>query len=792
MLFEDFPVDVLAAIFDRTNSYLVLPLLKTGNHKLRSKIQHGGVQHLQLRNQYSWIPVDWPRCIKQLSGLKSLSLEQRRCFPSIIDTRNEVKQLPSSLETLELLFPNAEAVVFGPEDSVVDKDVLKFVANVEVLEDAASVYYRQIRNRSHVAFQNRDMDSEDLELEPDPEFEFEEESIYEETSIPLDIALPPSCKRLKSVENTTLDRIHHEVWDLNSTHPSLTCLKVGLRSSTFKLETRLLRLLPHVLTSLSIVNAEIEGDLSILGTLFPQLTHLCLGESSINPVDLDLLPSTLVSIDSRTVYGENGYVHRKKSTSPLHRLINSASVMVEDLNKIPSNISSHPGITCLELVHHKRFVPTGKEEVWLPSDLLPPNLTHLSLRAIDFLKNSPDGAYIEGPSSLTSMTIQDGERFDGHFYFLPRSLKSIVIGHNSSYLEHKPYKGNEDWTPCAEESAVLAQAKERLKDSYSHDLNVMRALGFEELKMENGRRQRIDWDTIPSEVTYICSLDGNNHFGLPLGLTELNLAYPIDSWNTMVLPPKMTKARLELCQFMTSDVWRLLPSSLTDLSIISSDFDNQWCDQSWKVLSYDNPSDSPLFKNKHLLSLQLPVPFKQSDVWDEKLETCLASPRPLCKYLPRQLRNLSLMTIRPHIGSDMKDLPQNLDRLEIFAAPDSRCDDGWMSYVPRGLTHLVVHELCINPSELVNLPPKLKILEACFGSGTTVEDLLQHVPHSVSVFKVPKDIEDYGPIDRLHVERIVPFWRIWELPLDWVTQTLQFGDKVGRTKQIANEDEESD
>ena len=462
-----------------------------------------------------------------------------------------------------------------------------------------------------------------------------------------------TSKRMKLVESS-------DEWSLATAFPSLVRLKLVqiLKTEDYShgetgLPSSVLSTLPASLTSLKLQGGiHFTGIFPPLGPLLPNLVDLHLGRLTFEI--LQNLPSTLC-----------------------HLTFESMS----DWSKVTPSVwpTDLVSLTCL----------------WKNKDEM-----ELRIQSLVCLPRHVEALNILVPDSLHHYNL-DGEHFFG----------DEDEDEEDEEDEDDEEDGEDDEKKANRaKKAILAQAKAVFDEWDSNIWSVMK----NSMVSNTMARMKSGEDNILSVEDYDIAFGKGLLYGLPVGLKSLDLAaLEIGYMSVYLLPPTLTYARMELTEFMITnmDFWQFLPPSLTELRIHSSlgDTSETREPEEWAVFSGD-PLESPLRNHPNLVSLEI---------------SGLTGIIPIASYLPRNLENLYLRVVDASFEEDWKNFPSTLQLLEIncpYSYESDYSGECWVSYLPRGLKHLhnlITYDDFLDKvllfSHLKDLPPTLETFTSAVG-----------------------------------------------------------------------------
>lgn len=713
MILEDFPVEILALILNGQFSWAAIELWKAGSRSLNRKLARG-ITNVDLIDTYRKSKSRWPHCLKEFVALQTLSIHRPRGplgDPAAL--RSELKKLSSSLKLLRL---RAEDLPFA------------FFPEVEQGEDA-----------------------EDSDESSEPS----------EDEHPL--------KRSKTTETADSERLHLEMWNLDTTFPQLERLELGLAdfsenaSYPGRVGFVIFSLLPRSLTFFEFPYEFVSGKLSDFSALPPGLKTFRVSSGGINGEQLHYLPKTLTDIGysldpeealcelvrdpqilpnlahfpSKLEPDESGYAAMStfmEEEVPWPLSMSELSLLDYDLEtlwtRLPRNLTS---------------LKTEGENQPLDSALvavLPRSLTLLHLQDVEW-KGIDVSSW---PSSLTQLMVLNGSNFGPHrFHLLPRSLTSLDVGHYSIRLDSDAPKLILD----------LAALHTAGRDSLAQEMDHWSVL--------KKRLMAPQFRALGDVDAYIKDVELGALFGLPLTLATLklrNMLCPLDV--KLLLPPNARVLEFSAANPRVDDsnlFHAFAPSFSSHLraTVLGPAPDQR---DPKTGLGLASPSLCALHTS-NITSLE--VSFKSS-----VFERCGF------QYLPPGLQHLNFKGPAVIHLDELKALPSNLKSLTIDF-PFSTPKQPWTHLLPRSLTQLDTEGVLFG-SDFKDLPPLLEDLRA-----NIVKATLEHarLPRNLRTLELVADdwtpdspgelsYQDWNAL----IKSFRPFWRIREATQDEAESVL--------------------
>lgn len=661
MKLEELPVEILALILDGPLSWASVALWKSGSPPLLSKLMNGGIKDVVLTAEPWNTRAVWPKCLKHFR-LRSLSVNTVRTPSSFDGLQNELKQLFSGIESLELLGSGVTQAF-----------------NLE------------------------------RPFPPSP-------------GEPL--ASPPSSTA-QAVSPIIEDKKREVLWDMNATHPRLQHLKLGGLSTPHpSLCFGNCELLPRSLTSLDIQKTAFQVNSANLSRLPPNLRSLAWSGHcrALSEDDLRNLPASLTSItydgDISPILDYSAMLALVGDPTLLPQLPPSVRVNIDMGRAITTFYGSHNSQWPSDI---RSLTVKGDLETWeVVGKSLPTRLTslHINPRFSQFI----DSRWIQEtlPISLTSFTassidwsivsdasiwppnlmlfelLDDREVSPKHHHLLPRSLKTLALNKRLNNYFHN------DWGlgPYKME-ALFAHGRACLQDTENQSWSTLREALLLSAKGTQGCYG------VEETEKYISAIESGGLFGLPLSLTDLALG-PLntnDHLPVLLLPPSIKRLELNTA-FGTQHLRKFLPPSLTEARLSIHALPN--------IVIADTPEKTALY-NANITRLELNAGHGQ--------DLALYLPRGLkhltyklefrvtasdLARLPSGLTYLNLQT--PNIQPEelwSSSLPASLRHLKV--AFTSRGSD--LSCLPRGLETFEPDLVATNVTfeDAMSAPRKLNI-----------------------------------------------------------------------------------
>lgn len=696
----DLSVDLLAHILDGEASFGAIEFWKTGCPSLRSKLMKGGIRHLNLVSFHRKSTGTWPKCIKHFR-LLSLRLVHHGPLGSPSQLHEELLALHCGIKSLELDLPHAGEAFFF--------DILPS---------------NQIRD----------------------------------IPVPHTISQPSSASFTGDLLPLKLDE--HSYRPLHEVLASLERLKLSCKEAVLSEGSGdLIAFLPPLLTSLEVENMPFVRDSMRFDRVRPQLTRLTLPKQSINATTLRSLPSHLVNMGD--CFTDNALIALRDDASLLPNLIrfphsglflpgigtySSFSIRTES-GKWPDNmdylclLSFPPSIrnslpkNLLELyIGEYAFQATAD---WI-QHVLPPTLTSLSLRAIDW--KTMDATRSFWPPALTRLTCSHMPKGWRNYFLLPRALNNLHITAD----EDDPSDTQKYSDSIVRENSINSL------ETGSRWSNIRESL----VKRYEGT----EWKSWCSE--YVSQVDDGKLLGFPLELEEIYLSGTFHyTAGRIILPPLITKLSIYI-RIRDSAFFDLLPPSLTCLDLNSPEYHHENTDiTDWDMLRMNDPMKSALYNLKHLRDMKL---------------TRIASMDLLFKFLPRSLQYLFLYPGSHYLSAVyLKELP-NLLSLQLVCS-ELIGPSNWTLALPRTLHTLILDYCPIRGADVANLPPNLRHLKSASMVNLYPQHLLTlpktlHRAEEWRMVSVPMPSEEVRAINSKEMEIIqsefAPLWRVTRIPLE--------------------------
>ena len=527
--------------------------------------------------------------------------------------------------------------------------------------------------------------------------------------------------------------------------------------------------LPRNLRSFSCHSISKDAPAECFKDLPPNLTSFSV-TSSLSPQKLDFLPKSLTYL-SHQALDSDGVAYLAQNPHVLPNLVefpydNGRHLKPEEWagERLPVNILS---LSTYNLSPDRLFPIIPQYLLLLRTagsssplhisaqhicTYLPKSLTTFEVEALDWSDISSN----IWPTSLTRFRIfNDSAAGPAHFHRLPRTLLYLTI--NAQRSQQAPT--TQEMSPEEEASlralgqASIAGPDRGLWNRLKHSL-ISRTI-----------------DPFTAAEEYIDQVEKGGLYGLPLSLLELTLChYSGNIPNALLIPPQVNTLYLYYERPLTqsTNFFGLLPPSLTTTSVLQLTTPS-----SWDVFRTGAAATSPLRNSTRLVDISWMV--------DEEIE-------PYLDFLPRNLRNLKILSDQTLTEEALSKLPLHLESLTVSLKAMPLDPGRWLSALPRSLLHLRVstpYGTWFEGEHVHFFPPRLESLVFC------VRNLkLEHfwsLPRTLRVVANDRPNRTMQALSKYDATGVCifeiktvlgAFWRIWSAPDDLARLVLERGKRL--------------
>ena len=731
MKLENLPSEILALILDGKTSSSVLAIWLCGSRRLMVSMARSiTLLRLSVHANSQMALMSLPSCISSFSNLRHFSAH----FSSVSscradDIHHRLRLLPKGLQSLALsglgvahaMFPVSLKDDFQWSDYRIGGNAAQYL-------DLTRMWYwnESFPNMESLEIKDRGARQSSWQIPiylGDYIFPYLPRSLI---TLILNTGtgrftqmehLPPSLQKL----SLPLESLNHSA--LRSLPPSITDIDYSMTRDTFDLFFTEPQLFPN------------------LKTLIPITTHALQEYASLIP------------------------------TSQYPHYINNISSALETSALLPL-LPSH--LTSLTLEGFE-------SEHALTSHLLlqlPPTLRTLIANAVQWMPITSK----MWPSNLTHLSLHNGGNFGAHcFSRLPRSLKKLTTRDITAFIDEE--------RATFEISDLQALGRASLQDDEKESWSALKDELIERRdRLKNVlRRQAIDQyiETVsqgglyglPLGLTELSLCDPMENFLLllPPQLTSLHtrnilFSESFDFWN--LLPTySLTDITLEsdALAMIPCDPLKWLPKVVFAPHGLPSSELKEVSPVSPPTI---DPALTALYHNHCLLNLQLTL----KSVTPEAVGAFI-------KFLPRNLSSLSLdmefvngnldSTVTIWISEeDLTQLPPRLQFLS-FSAVNRLHSSSWLKCLPHSILSLNLVGFTLVGSDLKNLPPNLERLTFSDGCNFLLDDILS-MPNTLRTVSTSVDLTGGISHDlwKKLTSSFIPFRRIWDHPKDLILNIL--------------------
>ena len=555
-------------------------------------------------------------------------------------------------------------------------------------------------------------------------------------------------KRAKLAEDVepTPEEVLYGDWNMNLTHPSLKTLIIA-STHTFNNRTHPpidfvnIAFLPRSLTHLDVSHTRWTLTQEDCINLPPQLITLIVPskpaprrnwrytpiddggdlEPVINEFVIDCLPHSITRIDSPTGTGAC------YTTAALLTLATPERTCLPHLYEFPDT-----GTTQLwEEVHQLNggkwpsnlfkmvLKPSLRNDSW-SSDIfafhhLPTTITSLTTESIKWSDHpQPNPNETIWPPTLTSLTLTDPYCCN-YFHLLPRNLKRFTL--------HT--RRDSDNSRVRDLSTLATSGQTTLNNIDTEKwTNIKRQLiSIRDTELNADSRSDLDF--------YISEVESGALFGLPLTLEYVTCMSRNGDCPLSIVPPLVHRADLSSLHELESSL-----SPLRAISPYLREF-------TWSAY--------------HSITLTGRNGLRNSRI--SKLTIITGATKTVSSFLMDNLPpNLKHLRIKPKYSNapiafeQLKNLPQSLITLQLYADLPTNNPVPWTSLLPHGLKELNINQ-SLGASDYKSLPPSLTVLSSKFPTG----NLAELEPRPASLLKGAHYEYGYS-----HIMKFVPWPRLYQ------------------------------